>query len=193
MQSGSGWDGAPVSAGEIDVNARARTVSTRKAAFARKLAAGFLIGASLMWGGLAWAGVPTGLPGSVGSAGVSSTVAVSKLYGELNNKVEAAAPDTKVRVIVHLKAQADLSRWPSDDRTGAIMQLKRVAAATQPQAINAIQAAGNVSVYQRYWVFNGFAIEAPVSVVRSMATRDDVDYIIEDQSFTAPVDKVCLL
>jgi hypothetical protein len=117
-------------------------------------------------------------------------VATSKLYGELNNKVAIAAPDVKVRVIVHLKAQADLSRWPSDDRTGAIMQLKRVAAATQPQAINAIQAAGNVSVYQRYWVFNGFAIEAPVSVVRSMATRDDVDYIIEDQSFTAPVDMV---
>ena len=151
---------------------------------------GSLIGASLMWGGLAWAGVPTTAPGSVSSASASNTMAESKLYGELNNKVAVTGSDAKVRVIVHLKAQADLSRWPSNDRPGAIEQLKAVAASTQPQAINSIQAAGNVNVYQRYWVFNGFAVEAPISVVQKMATRDDVAYIIEDQSFTAPIDMV---
>jgi hypothetical protein len=41
-------------------------------------------------------------------------------------------------------------------------------------------------------VFNGFAVEAPVSVVQQMATRDDVAYIIEDRSFTAPIDMVSL-
>ena len=47
-----------------------------------------------------------------------------------------------------------------------------------------------MSVYERYWVFNGFAVEAPISVVQKMATRDDVAYIIEDRSFTAPIDMV---
>jgi hypothetical protein len=190
MQSESDWGTTPGISDEMSVDMKVRAGIRSKVVFARKLAAGLLVGASLMWGGLAWAGIPTTVPGNAASTNANSAVVASKLYGALNDKVATGAPDTKVRVIVHLKAQADLSRWPSDDSAGAIMQLKGVAASTQPQSINAIQAEGNVSVYERYWVFNGFAVEAPISVVQKMATRDDIDYIIEDGSFTAPADPV---
>ena len=84
MQSESGWGSTPGISGDMRADVRVQRGTGRKAAFARKLAAGFLIGASLMWGGLAWAGVPTTAPGSVSSASASNTTAASKLYGELN-------------------------------------------------------------------------------------------------------------
>src|SRR6476646_7777017 len=79
MQSESGWGSTPGNTGEMSAGVRVQDGTKRKTAFARKLAAGFLIGASLMWGGLAWAGVPTTARGSVSSASVSNTTAASKL------------------------------------------------------------------------------------------------------------------
>ena len=150
---------------------------------ARKLAVGFLVGASIMSAGLAWASAP--VPSTTQSAPAAATNA-SKLYGQLDQKVANASPDTRLRVIVHLKEQADLSTWPSNDRAGAIRKLQGVAARTQPGVISAMQAAAGVNIYQRYWIFNGFAVEAPVASLRQLAQRDDVDYILEDGYMYAP-------
>ena len=173
MRTGSSEQGASL--------AMARPGVHKRKALMRAGIAIVLTALSLMWVALAWASVPAG-----GLPQHAAQVAAAKLYGALGSKAAVSSGGTVVRVIVHLKDQADLSRWPSDDRAGAIRTLQGVAARTQPQVINAAQAAGSVNIYQRYWIFNGFAMEAPLSVVQQIAARDDVDYIIEDGSFTLP-------
>src|SRR5436190_8237626 len=158
---------------------------------ARKVAAGFLLSvgllAALTWAGVAWAGSPQyHVPGAV-PAKPADTHPTGKLYGQLAAKVANSPSDALVRVIVHLKDQADLSKWPSNNRSGAILRLQSVAALTQPQVVSAAQAASSrVNVYERYWIFNGFAVAAPVSVVQQLAARGDVDYIVEDGTLTMP-------
>src|SRR5207253_8650285 len=58
---------------------------------------------------------------------LSSAVA-SKLYGHLKD----APSDTRMRAIVHLRDQVDLSTWPANDKPGAIWALRNKAATTQP-------------------------------------------------------------
>jgi len=169
-----------------------------------RVVAGFVVGLVLSLGvagaGLAWAGIPAQLPAgssSAGGAGVGALVQPGKLYGSLADEVSKAAANgnsnTNFRVIVHLKAQADLSNWPTNslsDRAGALNALRGVAARTQPAVINAAQAAPGVSIYERYWIFNGFAMQAPLAAVLSIAQRDDVDYIVEDGYLQLPKDEL---
>src|SRR5205823_5867079 len=124
-----------------------------------------------------------------------SQASISKLYGQLADKVSKSNSDanTTLRVIVHLKAQADLSHWPTNslsDRASALNALRGVAQRTQPQVINAAQATPNVSIYQRYWIFNGFAMQAPIAAIQAIAARDDVDYIVEDGYLQLPKDEL---
>jgi hypothetical protein len=161
------------------IKERARTVAA--------VALGLVISASLLGAGLASAGIPAQTPSSAGAP--ASITSASKLYGQLDAKVKNAAPDTTLRVIVHLKQQADLSTWPAKDRAGAIRTLQNVAAQRQPQVVNSAQSSPGVNVYQRYWIFNGFAMEAPAAVIQAIAQRDDVDYVVEDGYMTLPKDE----
>ena len=114
---------------------------------ATRVVAGFVVGlvmsAGLLGAGMAMAGIPAQVPN--GSAPVTVTQ-TGKLYGQLDSKVRNAGPNATFRVIVHLRDQADLTTWPANDRTGALNVLRNVAARSQPQVINAAQAAPNVSI-----------------------------------------------
>ena len=46
-----------------------------------------------------------------------------------------------------------------------------------------------MSVYQRYWVFDGFAVEAPISVMQRIGDAGR-GISSRNQSFTAPIDMV---
>ncbi|MEO8286940.1 MAG: S8 family serine peptidase [Chloroflexota bacterium] len=156
----------------------------RKARRVASLAVGLLLSAGILGAGLASAGIPTEVPGN---AIVPTDVTMAgKLYGQLDGKVKNAGQDTRLRVIVHLKDQADLSTWPTNDRAGALRKLKDVAERTQPAVVDSAQAAANVDIYQRYWIFNGFAMEAPAAAIQAVAARSDVAYIVEDGIMTMP-------
>src|SRR5579859_2272419 len=87
-----------------------------------------------------------------------------KLYGRLAEQVAAAGPATRLRVIVHLRDQVDVSTWPAGDRPGALRALRAVAARTQPAVRSFLsQAPQSVDIYETYWIFNGFAMEAPAA------------------------------
>src|SRR5690349_3391826 len=133
MQVDSDWTSA-VSPG-AGVAAKLRAKSTP--GLLRKLTAGFLLGASLMSAGFAFAAAP--LPAGTGTAPV--TITAGKLYGQLEEKVASSAPNARLRVIVHLKEQVDLSTWPASDRAGAIIKLKDVASRTQSRVISAMESA----------------------------------------------------
>ncbi|MGI8587771.1 MAG: S8 family serine peptidase [Chloroflexia bacterium] len=137
-------------------------------------------------GGGAAASRPTLGAGNSAPAAASA----SKLYGRLGQAAAAAQASTRMRVIVHLRDQADLSTWPTNNRPGAIRALHAVADRSQPavkQFLAGPQMAANI--YQNYWIFNGFALEAPLSTIQALAARDDVAYIIEDGYFTLPKDE----
>ncbi len=161
-------------------------------------AMGLVLSMGLAWAGLASAGVPTYVLGvNSGTATDTSSINTgsSKLYGQLADKVSKSNSDTNttLRVIVHLKDQADLSHWPTNslsDRTSAINALKDVAQRTQPQVVLAAQSTPNVSIYERYWIFNGFAMQAPISAIQALSARDDVDYIVEDGYLQLPKDEL---
>jgi hypothetical protein len=143
-----------------------------------------LLGAGLLTGGFASAGIPTtALEGAGAQVVVSGP---SKLYGQLQGKVENAQGGSTFRAIVHLRDQADLTTWPTTDRPGAIRRLQYVAARTQPAVTAAMDAMGGAQIYQRYWIFNGFAVEATAETLRALAARPDVAYIVEDGIMTMP-------
>jgi hypothetical protein len=124
------------------------------------------------------AGVPAGKAGAVTG---------SKLYGQLKDLVARSDAGAPLRVIVHMRDQVDLSTWPTSDRAGAIFALRNKATTSQVGVRQQLAQEGmSGSIYQSYWVFNGFAIEAPASTIQALATRDDIDYIIEDGYMTMP-------
>ncbi|MFL5734876.1 MAG: S8 family serine peptidase [Chloroflexia bacterium] len=105
------------------------------------------------------------------------------LYGRLKD----APSSERVRAIVHLRDQVDLGTWPANDRPGALRALRDKAAATQPAVRDFLaRADATATLYQSYWIFNGFALEAPVSTLQALAARPDVAYIVEDGYVSAP-------
>ncbi|HKP51597.1 MAG TPA: S8 family serine peptidase [Chloroflexia bacterium] len=140
-----------------------------------------MLGLALLSNQSAAAGVPTG--------GMAS--ASSKLYGQLKDVVARADANARLRVIVHMRDQVDLSTWPASDRAGALLALRNKATTGQVavrQLLGQSDMAANI--YQSYWIFNGFAVEAPAATIQALAARDDVDYILEDGYMTMPKYKV---
>jgi hypothetical protein len=136
----------------------------------------------LATGPQASAGVP-----AAGRSGAQGTAAQSKLYGKLQETVKNSSADTRLRVIVHMRDQLDMSTWPLNDRAGAIIALRNKATSGQAAIRTSLaQESMDANVYMNYWIFNGFAVEAPASTIRALATRDDVDYIIEDGYMRLP-------
>jgi subtilisin family serine protease len=163
---------------------RTKAPRVRLAAWLAGVTATALLGAGLLAGGFAAAGLP---PAPLEAAGAPAVVtAPGKLYGQLQDKVDNAKGNDTFRVIVHLREQADLSTWPANDRPGAIRLMQNVAARTQPALTAAVDAMGGSHIYHRYWVFNGFAVEAPAATLRALAARPEVDYIVEDGIMTMP-------
>ncbi|HUS13617.1 MAG TPA: S8 family serine peptidase, partial [Chloroflexia bacterium] len=130
-----------------------------------------------------------GTAGRPAAAAPAAASATPKLYGNLAAAVGAAQANDRLRVIVHLREQVDLRTWPAGDKAGALRQLRAVADRSQGSVRNFLgQSSAAATVYQSYWIFNGFAVEAPASTIAALAARDDVAYIIQDGVMTLPRD-----
>lgn len=96
--------------------------------------------------------------------------------------------DEMIRVLVHLTTQPDLSiqslpaarqarRAAVVDRLQSVAEHSQVAVRRQ---IERWQAAGQVSRYRPYWVFNGLWVEGTAAVMEQLAQRPDVAYLTAD-------------
>ena len=97
-------------------------------------------------------------------------------------------PPDKTRFLVYLKSKADLETiarqrfaTQTEQRTTVFDALVRTARSTQGpiQAIlNARVGQGDVSSYQPFYVFNGFAVEGNLDTIAELAQREDVERIV---------------
>src|SRR5437667_12038408 len=98
-----------------------------------------------------------------------------------------AGPYTWLIALIPNRDKVDLTKWPTNDRPGALWALRGKAATTQVAVRTFLaQDAMDAHIYQSYWIFNGFAVEAPASTLQALAARDDVAYIVEDGMVNAP-------
>jgi subtilisin family serine protease len=118
---------------------------------------GFWILSVLLWAGLASAG---GLdPG-------------------LAAKLSGLGPNEELSVLVHLKAQADLTLFHPDNKAGMVAELHQVAEATQPALL--ARYAGRIRYVGPFWIYNGFVCTAKWDVIRDLAAQPEVDFVCEN-------------
>jgi bacillopeptidase F len=118
---------------------------------------GFWILSVILWAGLASAG------------GLDPGLAV---------RLSSLNPGEDLSVVVHLKAQADLTTFRPDQRPAMVAELHRVAEATQPAFLERFE--GKLKAVGRYWIYNGFVCTAGPEVIRDLAAQPEVDYVCEN-------------
>jgi len=122
---------------------------------------GFWILSVILWAGLATAG---GLdPGLV--------VRLSSLN-----------PGEEISVIVHLKAQADLTMFRPDQQPAMVGELHRVADGIQPAFLSRFE--GKLKGVGRFWIYNGFVCTARKDAILELASRPEVDFVCENQTLS---------
>ena len=104
------------------------------------------------------------------------------LTPDLQAKLDQATPDEKLKVIVRMTEEADISVFPQGQREAMVQYLKDFASRNQKDLLASLPAYGDkVSRVKPFWIFNGIAMEATKEVVLDLAKRSDVSCIEEDK------------
>ena len=92
--------------------------------------------------------------------------------------------EQKIRVIVHMKNQLDLSHIKDHiSKSEKIRLLQNYAQINQKELINFLSVYTNeIMDIRPFWIFNGMALKAKKSVILLLAKRDDIDFITLDSS-----------
>ncbi len=105
-----------------------------------------------------------------------------RLTPDLQERMGRAGPEERIKVIVRLDREADLSAFSRSDREGMVRHLRAFAAGSQRGILAALPGYGDkVTGVKPLWIYNGIALEATKEVVLDLAKRSDVDYIEEDR------------
>jgi len=103
------------------------------------------------------------------------------LTPDLQEKVDRSLPDEKVKIIVRMKLEADLSTLERSGREAMVQRLKSFANEYQKELLADMTLFGDqVSRIVPFWIYNGIAMEATRSVIATLLMRQDVGYIESD-------------
>ncbi len=103
------------------------------------------------------------------------------LTPDLQAKLDQAAPDERLKVIVRMAEETDISVFPQGQREAMVQHLKDFAARSQKGLLATLPRYGDrVSHIKPFWIYNGIAMEATKEVVLDLAKRSDVGYIEEN-------------
>ncbi|MFC1476460.1 S8 family serine peptidase [Fibrobacterota bacterium] len=112
------------------------------------------------------------------------------LTPKLEGMVTGLLPGEKLKVIVRMKEEADISTFERSERVAMVDYLKSFAHDNQRELLSALPEYGNsVGKVMPFWIYNGIAMEATGDVIRDIMQREDVGYIEEDgmvKLFTTP-------
>jgi subtilisin family serine protease len=105
-----------------------------------------------------------------------------RLTPDLQERMGRAGPDERIRIIVRLGREADISAFSKSDREGMVRHLRAFAAESQSGILAVLPGYGDkVARIRPFWIYNGIALEATKEVVLDLAKRSDVGYIEEDR------------
>ena len=104
------------------------------------------------------------------------------IHPQLAEILNQLKPQETIRVIVHMKAQADLTTLPKEmPKSEKIQYLKDFAQSHQADLMSYLKGLGSrVKILQNWWIFNGLMFESTRDIIEAVARREDVDYIIDD-------------
>ncbi|MCX7995206.1 MAG: S8 family serine peptidase [candidate division WOR-3 bacterium] len=100
-----------------------------------------------------------------------------KLTTELNEQIFKAAPDEMVSCIVVMKETypyEEMEAYPIKER---IKTYREIAEKSQAPLVELLSGRNDAIVHQRFWVINGFHLEARPEVILEIAKRPDVGWI----------------
>jgi len=104
------------------------------------------------------------------------------LTPDLQAKLDQAPPNDRLKVIVRMAEEADISVFPPGQREAMVQHLMGFASRNQRDLLATLPRYGDkASQVRPFWIYNGIAMEATKDVVLDVAKRRDVDCIEEDK------------
>jgi subtilisin family serine protease len=104
------------------------------------------------------------------------------LAPDLQATLAQAFPDEKLKVIVRMVEETDISVFPPGQREAMVQHLKDFASRSQRDILASLPAYGDkVAKVKPFWIYNGIFLEATKEVILALAKRPDVGYIEEDK------------
>ncbi|MEO0081775.1 MAG: S8 family serine peptidase [candidate division WOR-3 bacterium] len=103
---------------------------------------------------------------------------------ELENILANSRPDEMVAVVVHTSLQADLSQLPPNTTYDEKISYLQYVAERAQRGILDYLAATDAKDVRSFWLESRIALSATPAVIRALAAREDVDYVIDDFTVT---------
>ncbi|MEO0095401.1 MAG: S8 family serine peptidase [candidate division WOR-3 bacterium] len=100
-----------------------------------------------------------------------------KLTEELTQRIEKASLEEQISCIVIMKEQYPYDAMESYPIPERIRKYREIAQRSQQSVIDWLGLIPGARIHQRYWVLNGFHLEASPEVILTIAQRDDVAWI----------------
>ncbi|OGC41758.1 hypothetical protein A2Y85_05260 [candidate division WOR-3 bacterium RBG_13_43_14] len=114
-------------------------------------------------------------------AGMSFLTA-GNIHPQLQAILDNAKTNHAIQVIVHMSNRSDLASMPkSATKAEKLIYLQTFAANDQKDILAFLSGYGDkVKNLKTYWIFNGFTFKATKEIIKAIAAREDVDYVIDD-------------
>jgi len=106
------------------------------------------------------------------------------LTPDLTAKVEKATPGERVKIIVRMNREADISVFPSGQWQAKVKHLQDFAAESQRDLLTTLPKYGDkVAKVRPFWIINAIAMEATGDVVQEIAARPEVAGVDVDRIY----------
>jgi bacillopeptidase F len=121
-----------------------------------------------------------------------SILNTSVIHPFLNEKLATLKNGEMIDIVVHMKNQADLSKFPNKfSKNDKINYLKEFAESNQKDLLDYLaNFSSQVSELKSYWIFNGLALKTTKDIISSLSAREDVAYITYDFKFVLKNDSL---
>jgi len=107
------------------------------------------------------------------------------LAPDLKARLERVSPSERLRVIVRMDKEADISVFPRGQREVMVKYLQNFAAASQRDLLASLPRYGDkVSRVSRFWIYNGISLVATKDVILDLVLRPDVGSIEESKTIS---------
>jgi bacillopeptidase F len=120
---------------------------------------------------------------------ISSPVTAQVLSPGLSALLDRSAPEDPIPILITLSEQVDVGSFRGGDarlrRIELVRALKRKAALSQRSLADFFMRR-NLHRIRPFWIFNGFAVTAPASLIRQLAGRTEIFSIRLDESIPEP-------